>query len=110
MTENARHATSNFRVVAAYRLDEETADEALGHLAQLAEASRKEPANLGYEYFRNVENSLHITILEMYIDEAGFEAHRTSSHFTSIGTAKILPLLADRVVIGYTDGGALPSC
>lgn len=105
MTENTQRATSNFRVVAEYRLDEETADEALGHLAQLAEASRKEPANLGYEYFRNVENPLHITILEMYIDEAGFEAHRTSSHFASIGTAKILPLLTDRIVRTYSDEG-----
>ncbi|MDV6275601.1 putative quinol monooxygenase [Rhodococcus erythropolis] len=105
MTENSQRATSNFRVVAEYRLHEETADEVLDHLAQLAEASRNEPANLGYEYFRNVENPLHVSILEMYIDEAGFEAHRTSSHFTSIGTAKILPLLADRVVRTYSDEG-----
>lgn len=105
MTEHARHATSNFRVIAEYRLEEKTADEALGHLAQLAEASRNEPANLGYEYFRNVENPLHVTILEMYVDEAGFEAHRTSSHFTSIGTDKILPLLADRVVRTYLCAG-----
>jgi quinol monooxygenase YgiN len=103
VTESTQRATSNFRVIAEYRLDEETANEVLGHLAQLAEASRNEPANLCYEYFRNVENPLNVTILEMYIDEAGFEAHRTSAHFTSIGTAKILPLLADRAVRTYSD-------
>jgi quinol monooxygenase YgiN len=105
VTDNTQRATSNFRVVAEYWLDEETADEVLGHLAQLAEASRKEPANLGYEYFRNVENPLYVAILETYIDEVGFEAHRTSLHFTSIGTAKILPLLADRIVRTYSDEG-----
>ena len=103
MTESTQRATSNFRVIAEYRLDEEAADEALGHLAQLAEASRNEPANLGYEYFRNVENPLHVTILEMYIDEVGFEAHRTSPHFICIGTDKILPLLTDRIVRTYSD-------
>jgi len=103
VTGSTQRATSNFRVIAEYRLDEETANEVLGHLAQLAEASRNEPANLGYEYFRNVENPLHVTILEMYIDEAGFEAHRTSPHFASIGTDKILPLLTDRIVRTYSD-------
>ncbi|NHE66144.1 antibiotic biosynthesis monooxygenase [Rhodococcus sp. D-46] len=105
MTDNTQRATSNFRVVAEYWLDEETADEVLGHLAQLAEASRKEPANLGYEYFRNVENPLYVAILETYIDEVGFEAHRTSPHFICIGTDKILPLLTDRIVRTYSDEG-----
>ncbi|KZF03940.1 hypothetical protein A2J03_27495 [Rhodococcus sp. EPR-157] len=92
----------NFHVVAEYWLRTETSDEVLGHLARLAAASRNEPANLGYEYFRNVRNSLHVTILETYLDEAGFDAHRVSSHFEEIGKGKILPLLTERVVRTYT--------
>ncbi|WP_338891333.1 putative quinol monooxygenase [Rhodococcus sovatensis] len=104
MTKKAQGVSPTFRVVAEYWLTKDTADEVLGHLAQLATASRNEPANLGYGYFRNVENPLHVTILETYTDEAGFDAHKTSLHFQSIGKTKILPLLADRVVRTYTHG------
>lgn len=105
MPQDGQGDSMNFHVVAEYWLRPGTSDEVLGHLARLAAASRDEPANLCYEYFRNMRNALHVTVLETYIDEAGFDAHRAASHFEAIGKAQIFPLLTERVVRTYTHPG-----
>lgn len=88
-----------YQVIARYYPQEGQTETVLGHLAELAAASRTEPANLGYEFFRGVENPDEIVIIESYTDAAGFDAHRAAPHFETIGLGTIIPLLDNRVVV-----------
>ncbi|MFC9558416.1 putative quinol monooxygenase [Agromyces sp. NPDC056965] len=92
-----------FQVVARYfPLPGET-ENVLELLGELAAASRTEPANRAYDFYRGVVNPDEIVILERYDDEAGFAAHRESPHFQRIGVGRIIPLLADRVIERYVE-------
>ncbi len=88
-----------YQVIARYYPQEGQTETVLGHLAALAAASRTEPANLSYDFFRGVENPDEIVIIESYTDAAGFDAHRAAPHFETIGLGRIIPLLANRVVV-----------
>lgn len=80
----------------------------LGHLARLAAASRTEPANISYEFFRDAEDPAHVVVLERYVDAAGFDAHLKSEHFETIGKTEIIPRLATRTVRVYEGTGERP--
>ncbi len=67
-------------------------------LAELAPATRAEPKNLDYEYFRSPENPDHIVILERYREADGLDVHRETPHFQRIGIGAIFPLLDRREV------------
>ncbi|MCD2440719.1 antibiotic biosynthesis monooxygenase [Agromyces sp. SYSU K20354] len=90
-----------FQVIARYHPLEGRTDAVLELLGELAAASRAEPANQAYEFYRGVERPDEIVILERYDDEAGFAAHRESEHFQRIGVGRIIPMLADRVIERY---------
>ncbi|MFC4224013.1 putative quinol monooxygenase [Lysinibacter cavernae] len=90
-----------FQVIAHYTVAAGNTPAVLPLLAQLAAASRTEPANLLYNFFQDAEDPNHIVILERYTDEAGFAAHRESAHFQEIGVGKIIPLLEDRYIESY---------
>nr|WP_237421927.1 putative quinol monooxygenase [Gordonia sp. SID5947] len=79
--------------------------EVLGHLAELALATRIEPGSIGYDYFQSVENPRHILIVERYVTEADFSVHLASAHFAVLGKALINPLLADRKVLTFKGDG-----
>lgn len=91
-----------FNVVARYRTLDGKADEVLTHLLKMAEASRAEPGNISYDFFRGLQDDRQIVILESYGTAAGFDAHRNSEHFQEIGAGRILPLLESRTVSTYT--------
>jgi len=97
--------SARFQVIAEYRLHTGTEGVVLGHIARLAAASRTEPANVSYEFFRDVEDPTHVVILEQYVDAAGFDAHLKSGHFETIGRAEIIPRLAARTVRFYEGTG-----
>lgn len=94
-----------FNVVARYRTLDGRTDEVLVHLGEMAEASRAEPGNITYEFFRGVEDSQQIVILESYGTAADFEAHRNTGHFQDIGAGRIIPLLESRTVSTYSTEG-----
>ncbi|PPL19046.1 putative quinol monooxygenase [Microterricola pindariensis] len=87
---------SFFQVIARYQPREGQLETVLGLLAELTAATRREPACLSFEYFRNVENPEEIVIVECFVDAAGFAAHREAEHFTRIGVEQIVPLLQAR--------------
>lgn len=87
---------SFFQVIARYHPQDGQLDSVLRLLAELAVASRAEPACISFEYFRNVENPGEIVIMERFVDAAGFAAHRNAEHFTRIGVEQIVPLLESR--------------
>lgn len=108
MMGNDAQQVARFQVIADYRLREGTEEVVLGHLARLAAASRTEPANISYEFFRDAEEPAHVVVLERYVDAAGFDAHLKSEHFEAIGKTEIIPRLATRTVRVYEGTGELP--
>lgn len=105
MTASEDSRTPGFHVVAEYLLAEGTEEEVLGDIARLADASRAEPGNISYEYFRNVEQPGHVVIVERYVDEDAFDAHLSSEHFQTIGTGEIAPRLRQRTVRTFSGTG-----
>ena len=80
-----------FQVIARYfPLPGET-ETVLELLGELAAASRAEPANHAYDFYRGVADPDEIA------------AHRESEHFQRIGVGRIIPLLADRVIERYVE-------
>lgn len=70
-------------------------------LAELAPATRTEPKNLDYAYFRSPVDPDHIVILERYRDADGLDVHRETPHFQRIAVGAIIPLLDRRDVTRY---------
>lgn len=95
-------STDFYQVIARYYPLAGETETVLALLAELTAASRTEPANISYEFFRGVENPDEIVIIESYTDAAGFAAHRDTEHFQQIGVGRIIPLLENRVVAKMT--------
>ncbi len=87
---------SFFQVIARYQPRDGQLETVLELLAELTTATRAEPGCISFEYFRSVENPGEIVIVERFVDEAGFAAHRFAEHFTRIGVEQIVPLLEAR--------------
>ena len=87
-----------FQVVVRYTVKRGEVDTVLGLLAEMAVATRAEAGNISYDFFRGVEHSDQIIILESYVDAAGFAAHRDYEHIERIGAAQIIPRLASRSI------------
>lgn len=91
-----------FNVVAHYGTKSGATDEVLMLLAGMAEATRKEPGNISYDFYRGVQDPTQIVILESYHDAGDFDRHRESRHFLELGAGKIIPRLRSRNVSTYT--------
>ena len=83
-------------VVATWRAKPETLDLVLDALAELAPASRQEPACRIYQPYRDPADPLTVRLFEVYDDEAGYEAHAASEHFQRLAARHAIPALASR--------------
>jgi quinol monooxygenase YgiN len=63
---------------------------------ELTEPSRAEPANRFYQAHRDPGNPGLFYLYEQYDDEAGYEAHMASEHFTRLVKEEAIPNLAAR--------------
>ncbi len=75
--------------------------------------SDAEPGCVMYVVNRSTENPRHFLLYEQYVDEAGYQAHQDSEHFTRLVKQEAIPeLLAERERAFYTtigdDRGGLP--
>jgi quinol monooxygenase YgiN len=93
------------QVIARYTLAPGNEDAVLALLPRLAEASRAEPGNLGFEIYRSVDDELSVVLLERYASQEAFAAHRASTHFRELVLERIAPLLESRVVELYEPAG-----
>jgi quinol monooxygenase YgiN len=89
------------QVIAHYIAKPDRAERVSALLGELAAATRREPKNLSYDYFRSPENPQHFVILEQYSDASGLDEHRESAHFQRLGFGSIIPLLERREVQSY---------
>jgi len=66
-----------------------------GRLAEIIQEmtgpSRAEPANLYYQAQRSPDNPRLFFLYEQYADEAGYEAHMASEHFTRLVKEEAIP-------------------
>ena len=71
-------------------------------LADLSEKSTAEEGNLLYKIHQSISDANTLILFEGYKDEAALAAHRSSEHFQTLVTGKIIPLLEDREVVVAT--------
>ena len=67
-----------------------------GLCEEMTEPSRAEPANLFYQAHRTPENPRLFYLYEQYEDEAGYQAHMASEHFTRLVKNEAIPHLEAR--------------
>ncbi len=83
-------------VVSAYwRAKEGKADRLAEVIEELLEPSRAEPGNVFYQAHRSEEDPQQFYLYEQYRDEAGYEAHQATEHFTRLVKGEALPALLD---------------
>ncbi len=80
-------------------------------IREMTPPSRAEPGNRFYQAQRSAEDPNLFFLYEQYADEAGYEAHMASEHFTRLVKEEAIPdLLEDRArefyeTIGDEAGG-----
>jgi quinol monooxygenase YgiN len=60
-------------------------------IEEMTPPSRAEPGNLYYQAQRSPENPRLFFLYEQYADEAGYEAHMSSEHFTRLVKEEAIP-------------------
>src|SRR5580692_8197564 len=85
-----------FVVIARYQVRPGEEDRVEAALGQLVEPTRAEPGNLDYQVFRDPKDPSLFVLFERYADEAAFDAHRATPHFSAWLAGQVLPALADR--------------
>src|SRR4051795_11267759 len=102
-------------VAAKWRTHPGKADRLLEVIEEITPPSRAEPGCLFYQAQRSEEEPDLFFLYEQYVDEAGYQAHMDSEHFTRLVKQEAIPeLLADRERAFYTtvgdDRGGLSGC
>ena len=84
-------------VSAKWRAKEGKADRLLEVIREMTPPSRAEPGNLFYQAQRSTDDPQLFYLYEQYVDEAGYQAHMDSEHFTRLVKGEAIPeLLEDR--------------
>ena len=91
-------------VVAAHWRAKEGKEARLAELIEeITPPSRKEPGNLFYQAQRSVDDPRLFYLYEQYTDEATYQAHMDSEHFTRLVKDEAIPeLLEERQRAFYT--------
>jgi quinol monooxygenase YgiN len=90
-------------VSAHWRAKEGKADRLAALIEELAPPSRGEPGNLFYQAHRAIDDPQLFYLYEQYADEAAYEAHMDSEHFTRLVKNEAIPeLLEERARAFYT--------
>jgi quinol monooxygenase YgiN len=60
-------------------------------IGEMTPPSRDEPGNLYYQAQRSTENPRLFFLYEQYADEAGYQAHMETAHFTRLVKEEAIP-------------------
>jgi quinol monooxygenase YgiN len=82
-------------VCAKWTAKEGKEDRLVEVIEEMTEPSRAEPGNLYYQAQRSPENPRLFFLYEQYADEAGYEAHMASEHFTRLVKEEAIPDLLE---------------
>jgi quinol monooxygenase YgiN len=94
-------ANTYLQVIAHYFAKPGNGDALVQPLTELAAATRTEPKNLSYAFFRSPLDPDHFVILEQYSEADGLALHRDTPHFQKLGVGTIIPLLDRREVTSH---------
>lgn len=92
---------SFLQVIAHYHVKPGLGDQVGALLVELTAATRREPKNLAYAFYRSPQDPDRYVILEQYTDPSGLDEHRASEHFQRLGFGTIIPMLVSREVTSY---------
>ncbi|WP_327290446.1 putative quinol monooxygenase [Streptomyces sp. NBC_01198] len=88
---------THYQVIAHHHIaPDQDLDEVLALYPKLAEAARKEPGNVSFEVFRQLDDERSVVILERYTSRAAFAEHERTAHFQDVLIGQIVPRLGDR--------------
>ena len=90
-------------VIAEYRARAGNGAEIAGVLARHSSATRAEPGCVTFIAYQDPADPDHFALYEQYVDEAAFEAHRQSPHFSAYVEGDIIPLLERRTWHRYQE-------
>ena len=79
-----------------FTFDVKDADAAESSLAQLRDASRKEPGVIQYDVGRSVDSSNTFALWEVYRDKDALDAHLASEHFQRLYVNGLKSLIQQR--------------
>ena len=65
-------------------------------IEKLTPPSREEPGNRFYQAYQSPDEPGVFRLFEIYDDEAAYQAHGASAHFTEYGHGQAIPVLASR--------------
>jgi quinol monooxygenase YgiN len=82
-------------VCALWRAKEGSEERVAEIVGELLEPSRAEPGNLFYQPHRSPEDPRLFFLYEQYVDEAGYQAHMDSEHFTRLVKNEAIPELLE---------------
>jgi autoinducer 2-degrading protein len=85
-------------VFAKWQVKKGQIDDVLSLLAQVAQATLKEPGNLFYKIHQSTSDANTIVLFEGYTSIAAMDEHRNSTHFQALVIGKIVPELENREV------------
>jgi quinol monooxygenase YgiN len=84
-------------VSAKWRAKEGKEERLLELIREITPPSRAEQGNVFYQAQRSAEDPRLFYLYEQYVDEAGYQAHMDSEHFTRLVKEEAIPeLLEDR--------------
>jgi len=85
-----------FVVIAQYTVRPGEEDRVATALRNMRAPSRAEPGNLDYQVLRDPRQPGVFVLYERYADEAAFQAHLATEHFSTWLKGEVLPNLAGR--------------
>jgi quinol monooxygenase YgiN len=84
-------------VSATWRAKDGKEDRVLEVIRELTPPSRAEPGNLFFQAQRSLDDQRTFYLYEQYVDEAGYQTHQDTEHFTRLVKQEAIPdLLEDR--------------
>ena len=72
-------------IVAKNPIRPEYADDWTEHVKEFTDATRAEPGNVSFDWYRSVEDPNVYVLVEAFADAAAGEAHVSSDHFKAAG-------------------------
>ena len=89
------------QAIARYTISAGKEQEVLPLVAELVDASRREPGNLSFVAYRQIDDDREIVLLERYASREAFDAHRETQHFKDLVLEQIIPRLDSRIIESY---------